>query len=483
MNQMFRSLKKEERKTILLLCDDIRLHSGIATMAKEIVIGTAHHFNWVNLGAALQHPDHGKTIDLSEDTAKESGVEDASVILHPSTGYGDAATVRSLLQKYKPDAILIFTDPRYWIWLFEMEREIRSQIPIFYLNIWDDYPAPMYNRAYYESCDLLMGISKQTVNVNRLTLGEKAEGKLLKYVPHGINEKHFFPIGLEDKEDLAKFEAFKQNLFSGDSPEFVVFWNSRNIHRKHPSDVILSYRIFCDMIGEENAKKCALVMHTAPVDQNGTDLFKVREALCDPDYVKVYFSSNKLETAQMNLLYNVADVTMLISSNEGWGLSLTESMMAGTPIIANVTGGMQDQMRFVNYRKQWIDFDADFPSNHRGTYKECGEWAYPVFPSSINVAGSIPTPYIFDDRCEPTTVAEQLVNVFNTPKEERKRRGLKGREWVTSEESGMSAANMCKNVIEACDEALEKFQPRSSYDLIKIEELPKKYVSHKLHSY
>ena len=59
-------IPKEERKKILLLCDDIRLHSGIATMAKEIVLNTAHHFNWINLGAAIKHPEIGKAFDLSQ---------------------------------------------------------------------------------------------------------------------------------------------------------------------------------------------------------------------------------------------------------------------------------------------------------------------------------------------------------------------------------------------------------------------------------
>ena len=30
-------IPKDERKKILLMCDDIRTHSGIATVAKEIV--------------------------------------------------------------------------------------------------------------------------------------------------------------------------------------------------------------------------------------------------------------------------------------------------------------------------------------------------------------------------------------------------------------------------------------------------------------
>ena len=94
----------------------------------------------------------------------------------------------------------------------------------------------------------------------------------------------------------------------------------------------------------------------------------------------------------MNWMYNLADLTVLPSSNEGWGLSLTESMMTETMIAANVTGGMQDQMRFVDDKGKWIDFDADFPSNHRGTYKECGEWAKPIFPTNSCLLYTSPSP-------------------------------------------------------------------------------------------
>ena len=478
MKEKFRYVKKEDRKKILLLCDDIRMHSGVATMAREIVIGTAHHFNWLNLGAAINHPEAGKGVDISPDVNKIAGLEDAWVRVLPNNGYGDAMQIRSLIAQEKPDAIFIFTDPRYWTWLFEMEREIRNQIPIYYLNIWDDYPAPLYNKPYYESCDLLMAISKQTKNINEIVLGEKAKDKIIKYIPHGINENYFFPM--TSVEDLKHLDQFKKDLFQGRDIEFVVFYNSRNIRRKSPGDVILSYRMFCDMIGQDKAKKCALVMHTQAVDENGTDLYAVREAICDDSYVNVFFSQERLDTPQMNLLYNIADVGMLITSNEGWGLSLTETMMAGKMIIANVTGGMQDQMRFTDESGKWINFSSDFPSNHRGTYKEHGEWAVPVYPSNISMVGSVPTPYIFDDRCAPEDVAKALVTVYELGKEERDRRGLLAREWVTSDESGMSARQMCENVIDAMDEAFEKFTPRSRFELHKVTERPKKYITHKL---
>jgi hypothetical protein len=479
MKEKFRYVKKEDRKKILLLCDDIRMHSGIATMAREIVVGTSHHFNWLNLGAALHHPEAGKGFDISQEVNKLNGINDSWVRVLPNNGYGDAMQIRSLITQEQPDAIFIFTDPRYWTWLFEIEREVRNEIPLMYLNIWDDYPAPLYNKPYYESCDLLMAISKQTKNINEIVLEDLAQDKIIKYVPHGINEDIFFPI-TKDHEMYPGLQEFKKNLFGGKDYEYIVFWNSRNIRRKSPGDVILSYRMFCDLIGEEKAKKCALVMHTQPVDENGTDLYAVREAICDDSYVNVHFSTDKLDSAQMNLLYNIADTGLLITSNEGWGLSLTETMMAGTMIIANVTGGMQDQMRFIDENGKWIDFTSDFPSNHRGTYKECGEWAIPVFPSNISMVGSVPTPYIFDDRCEPLDVAKALEEVYNMGKEERERRGALAREWVTSDESGMSARMMCENVIESMDESFEKFVPRSRFDLIKVTDRPKKYVKHKL---
>ena len=478
MKEKFRYVKKEDRRKILLLCDDIRMHSGIATMAREIVIGTAHHFNWINLGAAINHPDAGKGFDISAEVNRLTGIDDSDVKVLPNNGYGDAMQIRNLITQEKPDAIFIFTDPRYWTWLFEIEREIRNEIPLMYLNIWDDLPAPLYNKAYYESCDLLMAISKQTKNINEIVLGEEANSKIIKYVPHGINDKHFFPIR-QGHENYELLQEFKKNMFKEKEIDFVVLFNSRNIRRKSPGDVILSYRLFCDLIGEEKAKKCALVMHTQAVDENGTDLYAVREALCNEN-TNVFFSQDKLDTPQMNLLYNIADVGMLITSNEGWGLSLTETMMTGKMIIANVTGGMQDQMRFTDDNSKWIDFTPDFPSNHRGTYRDCGEWAIPVYPSNISMVGSVPTPYIFDDRCSPEDVAKALEVAFNMGREERDRCGLKAREWVTSDESGMSARQMCENVIDAMDETFEKFTPRSRFDLHKVTERPKKYITHKL---
>jgi len=381
-----------------------------------------------------------------------------------------------MLEFEKPDVVMFFTDPRYWTWLFQIENEIRRQVPMVYLNIWDDYPAPMYNEPYYESCDGSMAISKQTLNINKIVLGDKAKDKVLDYVPHGINEKIFFPI--EDKKLL---DEFKKKLFNNKEYDFVLMYNSRNIRRKQTSDTLAAFKLFLDKLPKEKADKCALVLHTQPMDEHGTDLYAVRDMLFTEEQCsQIYFSDLRISSQDLNMIYNVSDAVILLSSNEGWGLSLTEGMMCGKMIIANVTGGMQDQMRFVDENGKWIDFDADFCSNHFGKYKQCGDWAIPVFPSNMSIQGSIPTPYIFDDRCDFRDAADAIMKVYELGTEERERRGKLAHEWVTSDESMMSANNMGKNIIKHIDKVLATWKPKPKFELIKIETLKKKHLRHKL---
>ena len=474
MNSKFSYLPPEKRKKIMLITDDIRVHSGVATVGREIVLHTAQHFNWVTVGGSMQHPDEGKRFDLSQDTNSTTGLTDSNVMLYPVSGYGSQELIRQLIEMEKPDALMLITDPRYFIHIFQIENEIRKKIPIAYLNIWDDYPAPLYNKAYYEACDLLMGISKQTVNINKLVLGEKANSKIIRYVPHGLNHEILQPLDSSDP----KLVQFKKNLFGNKEYDYVLFFNSRNIRRKQIPDAMLAYRLFIDKLPIEKAKKCAMVLHTEIVSEHGTDLEAVRELFLTGDQYNVFFSTDRYSTHDMNLLYNCTDAQILLTSNEGWGLSLTEAILAGRPIIANVTGGMQDQMRFSKDGK-WIDFNADFPSNHNGTIKECGEWAFPVFPTNRSIVGSPVTPYIWDDRCTAEDAAEQIMNTYNLGREELRRRGLKGREWAVGE-AGFTGDDQGKRVMEAFDVLFETWKPREKYELINCNEIKENTVNHKL---
>ena len=459
------------KKKILLLSDDLRMSSGIGTMSKEFVLGTVQHYDWIQIGGAIKHPENGKVVDMNESIQKETGVEDAKLKIFPVDGYGNPDLLRQIMSSEKPDAIMHYTDPRFWGWLYEMEHEIRREIPIFYYNIWDDLPAPQYNEFFYESCDLIMNISKQTVAMVKDVAKKKPRTEWDNtYIPHGISEKHFHPVSVFDDE-YKQIESMKKRL-TDDKIEFIIFYNNRNIRRKMTGDVILAFKTFCDMLTKEEAEKCCLLMHTQPVDDNGTHLPNVVEAVC-PDY-KVYFSDQKLEPKQLNHIYNMVDVTINIASNEGFGLGTCESLMCGTPIILNVTGGMQDQCGFkLNGKHLTVDDYDEIKSLHddrkwaNNPDLTWGEWVKPVWPSNRALVGSVPTPYIFDDRCRFDDAAQAMKEWYDVDSEKRKECGMKGHEFVMSEVSMMSSKNMCQNFIDHMDKGFELWKPRKRYSMFK----------------
>jgi glycosyltransferase involved in cell wall biosynthesis len=462
-------LPKEQRKKILLMSDDLRVHSGIGVMSREIVEQTCGIFNWVQVGAAINHPEAGKIVDISGDMSNLTGVKDVSVRIYPQNGYGNSMIVRQILEIEKPDAVLHFTDPRYWIWLYQIEHEIRQKIPMMFYTIWDDLPYPMYNKNFYRSDDALFAISKQTYNIVKQVLGpEEAKQKIITYLPHGIDTKKFYPITKDNETDQSLMNNIKAELLKGEPVDFVVFYNARNLRRKMTSDVILAYREFIKKLPKEKADRCCLVMHTAPVDDNGTDLPAVIRDVA-PE-VKVIFSNNKVEPNVLNALYNIADVTINLASNEGFGLGTAESMVAGTPIIVNVTGGLQDQCGFMTDEGEYLDpekhFNYDWGSNHDGRYRKHGEWAFPCFPTSRSLQGSPLTPYIFDDRCSWEEAGEHLLTLYNMGREERKRLGEAGRQYALGH--GMfTAEKMGELFIEHINQTLENWTPRERYQLVK----------------
>ena len=469
-------IKQKDRKKILLITDDIRVHSGVAQIGREMVLHTSHRYNWVQLAGAVKHPDKGKRVDLSQDNDKLAGIEDSSVILYPTDGYGNPDVLRGVIETEKPDAIFLITDPRYFTWIFQIENQIRKNIPIVYLNIWDSMPAPMYNREFYESCDALFGISKQTKAINEIVLGDKVKNKIIKYVPHGLNEKMFFPLDEKDEE----LTQFKKYISRGKECDFMLLFNSRNIRRKSISDTILAWKLFLDELPQEKRDKCTFVLHTDPVSDHGTDLGAVIEYFFPEGDGNVVISNDKLPTEKMNYLYNSADGVILISSAEGWGLALTESLLTGTPFIANVTGGMQDQMRFEDDNGKWIGFDDKIPSNHRGTYTKHGDWALPVYPTNLSLVGSPQTPYIYDDRCSFEDASNRIMELYKMGDEERKARGKKGMEWALSDEAGFTSQKMSNRIIEGLDELFDTWKPREKFEFLKDTDYEPRVLKHKI---
>ena len=100
------------KRKMLLLSDDLRMHSGVATMSRELVLGTVGNYDWVQIAGAIQHPDKGKVINMDAATAQMTGVKDAKIVLYPVDGYGNEELLFNIMEREKPDVDYTFYRPK-----------------------------------------------------------------------------------------------------------------------------------------------------------------------------------------------------------------------------------------------------------------------------------------------------------------------------------------------------------------------------------
>ena len=358
--------------------------SGVGTQTKYMIdaLFKTGKYSFVCFGGAMKHPDYRpqKHKDYGDD-----------LIVHPVDGYGTQQQVRQALEMYKPDILWFMTDPRFYEWLWDMDDEIRTKVPMVYYHVWDNYPYPKFNRKFYLSNDLVCTISKVTDDIVR-TVAPEVE---CKYLPHSVNMEVFKKL---DENIVNKFR--QSNNFGNKT---LFFWNSRNARRKMSGSTIWWFAEFLEQVGKD---KACLLMHTDPKDQNGQDLEAIIQELGLTNG-EVLFSTSRATSEQMALFYNAADATICISDAEGFGLSCLESLSCETPVIANMTGGLQEQV-----------FDGK-------DYFGVG-----IKPASKAVIGSQQVPYIYEDRISKEDFIESLKYIHNMTREERKEIGNNGRQHL-----------------------------------------------------
>ena len=368
--------------------------SGVGLATKYIIdhLVKTGKFNILSLGGAMYHKDY------NPQKVQEWG---DNVIILPINGYGDKVLMRRILDIEKPDAIWFITDPRYYTWLWQMEDEIHKQCPLIYWHVWDNLPYPKYNEVYYNSTDFIGCINKLTYNFLK-----DNNYKNIDYIPHGVPETDYKILSKEEVLNVRK-----NYLQDNDNKKFIVFYNSRNALRKRTGNVVWAFKIFLDKLSEEERENAYLCMQTPVKDPEGQDLFKLVEYFGIEK--NVGFNEKKVDNSVMNEFYNMADVTISLSSEEGFGLSILESLMAGTPVICTKTGGMQDQV---------IDEEAG------------REFGFCLKPDATSLIGSQPTPYIESHHVDPHTAADAIMKLY----QEKKSLGDKYKEKWAGEESRKS---------------------------------------------
>ena len=101
----------------------------------------------------------------------------------------------------------------------------------------------------------------------------------------------------------------------------------------------------------------------------------------------------------------------------------------------------------------------------------------PIFPKTRSLKGSPMTPYIFASQCSVEDAAITLMKVYKMGPKERQQRGLAGREWVLSKESGFTTSKMGQNFIDNIDKLFKEWKPQPRFTVTKVDD------STKLNSY
>lgn len=423
-----------DKKKILVISDIILASSGVGLQTKYAVEGfiKTGKYKVINFGGAIQHP--------SKQPIKIQEYGD-DVIIIPVEEYGNPDILRQFLDFERPDALFIVTDPRYFTWLFAMSDEIKQFCPLIYWTIWDNADEltwPKYNKHYYNSCDKLPCINKLTYKF----LKDNGWEDKVSYVPHAVPPDDFTILS-KDETTKAKIghlgDPFKKDWF-------VIFYNSRNAIRKKTGTCLMAWKYFLDMLPKEEQEKCLFAMKTPPGDPQGQDLFAIIKDIGIDG--KVAIADKKYSNRDMCEFYNFADATISLSSEEGFGLCVLESLMCGTPVICTKTGGMQDQI-----------YDPDTDET----------FGFSLEPDARALIGSQTTPYIWSDHIAPEKAAQAIYEIYRRKKDFGDHKELwAGERARTSMLRRFGYENMQQKLIKVVDEAIEEYQQNKQDKKIRM---------------
>ncbi len=381
-----------KKKKVLVLSDHALSTSGVGVQTRHLINGLLEKYpgQWCfrQFGAAIKHENYDPV------------VVNPDFIIKPTDGFGDPDLIRQTLASEKPDLLLIFTDPRFFEWLFTMEDEVHQICPIAWWHVWDNHPYPQFNNSFYEATDLINCHSHLTYTMIKERFPEKT-----KFIPHTLPNDIYYPL-----KEQAVTEAKVGLLGNGCKDDFILFWVNRNARRKRPNDLLWAWKIFMDKVKADGKSDAKLILHTDPRDMEGPNMQATASHLGIDS--SVIFSTDRIDFSKMNILHNISDCCINISYAEGFGLATLEAMQCGKPIIALKTGGLTRQV--VDHRdgsENGVALDVDFKT----------------------MVGSQQVPYIYEDYGSVEKTAEAIYKIYSMPKEERKKLGQKSRDYVMSE--------------------------------------------------
>lgn len=368
---------------ILALGDTIAFNTGVGLQARYVLTGllATGRYDILQLGGAKKHPSY--------QPFKYNGI-----VVKPVDGYGNKMELRAAMDEWHPDALWFITDPRFYGWLCEMADEVNARCPMFYWHVWDEEPAPRFNKPLYDSCEHVACISRLT---NKM-LGDMGCTNH-SYLPHAL-PRDFFKPQPEKKMEL-RHKAFGQ--LPDIEKRFMVFWIGVNARRKRLGDFLLAM----DKVTAQRPDTLTIVKTMMQSDE-GVNPKEFIDTLCPHlkannnvlflEHISDHKDGKDIQRdfteQEIADLYNMSDVVVNNSSHEGFGLSVLQALYCGIPILGHETGGITGQIK-------------DLPEVCR-------------MPSDATaIVGDVVVPYISEHFVNPDTIVKHLMQFMNMTAEER----------------------------------------------------------------
>lgn len=208
------------------------------------------------------------------------------------------------------------------------EKEGRTPFKVLYYTPIDSYPMASQFKAL-KNIEQIITYTKYGKNAmdecfKEVLVEPKAN---IDIIPHGMDTQTFKP--LSNKNELRVKYKLPTDAF--------IFGNiNKNQPRKDLGTTLLA---FAKLKNQNVKEKYALYLHCYHSDPTGINLYTACQRLGLEVGKDVYFpTDNKYMNAEytqedMNELYNCLDVFVNTTMSEGWGLSVTEAMSVGLPIV------------------------------------------------------------------------------------------------------------------------------------------------------
>ncbi len=359
----------------------------------------------------------------------------------PHHRYDDMSLWRQIVDVEKPDLIWTMTDPRFYEEYFRYADEFRDICPVVVNSIWDNFPTPKFNKSRYDCFDFIGCINKVMFNI-----AKDLDLKNFRYIPHGV-PKDIFTLYSADETSALK----SKHLGVDKKDAFVLFYNSRNALRKRTGNCIMAFKEFLEGLPEDERKNVFFAVNSPPHDPEGQDLYRLIDDFGLRGKIGIS-EGGRQSDEQISEYYRLSDLTIIQSSEEGFGLSCLESLYTGCPVLSGRTGGLTDQM---------VD-------------EEVGRtWGILMEPDATTLLGSQTVPYIYSHHFNYSTTAKHIRTFYDDWKSDKV--GYKER-WAGKEarESCLRRFNLeevCRTWENVIVDEIEKFKARKENKEIKIIEV------------